>query len=215
MAVGIKIFIILILISNFSLLLTKRFQIAIRWIAIEALFIGIFPILLHVEGEIINRVLLLAGIYMFVRVIVIPKLLFKFCRPIYIQSELKPFIGFSSSLVLGLFSLLLSIWIANLSAIEPFPHLKSLLTTAYFLIFSGLLLMITRRKAMMQIIGFLTLENGIFLFGISVVVWTPYLLELGGLLDLFVAVVIMGIGQTRIYVQHNSTDVSRLQELKG
>ena len=61
-----------------------------------------------------------------------------------------------------------------------------MLETAIFLISIGLFLIISRRSALMQVIGYLMLENGIFVFGVITVVGTPLLVELGVLLDAFV-----------------------------
>ena len=62
-----------------------------------------------------------------------------------------------------------------------------------FLIFVGLFLIVGRRHALTQVIGYLVLENGIFVFRVITVVGTPLLVELGVLLDAFVGVFVMGI----------------------
>ena len=68
-----------------------------------------------------------------------------------------------------------------------------MLEAAIFLISIGLFLIVSRRNALMQVIGYLVIENGIFVFGVITVVDTPLLVELGMLLDAFVAVFVMGI----------------------
>ena len=90
-----------------------------------------------------------------------------------------------------------------------------LLNSSIFLIFVGLFLMISRRNALMQVIGYLVLENGIFVFGVITVVGTPLLVELGVLLDAFVGVFVMGIAIYHITREFGSMDVDRLTELRG
>jgi hydrogenase-4 component E len=82
------------------------------------------------------------------------------------------------------------------------------LTTA----FTGLLLLTTRLKAINQVLGYLVFENGIFVFGLSVVSVPPLLVELGILLDLFVAVFVMGIIVFHIQRTFDHIDVTRLSD---
>ena len=90
-----------------------------------------------------------------------------------------------------------------------------LLHASIFLILVGLFLIIGRRKALMQVIGYLVLENGIFVFGVITVVEAPLLVELGVLLDAFVAVFVMGIAIFHINREFGSMDVDRLTALRG
>jgi len=60
-------------------------------------------------------------------------------------------------------------------------------------VWTGLLMLTTRRKAIMQVLGYLILENGIFLFGLLLLEAMPFLVEIGVLLDLFTGVFVMGI----------------------
>ncbi len=68
-----------------------------------------------------------------------------------------------------------------------------MLEAAIFLVSIGLFLIVSRRNALMQVIGYLVIENGIFVFAVITVAETPLLVELGILLDAFVAVFVMGI----------------------
>jgi hydrogenase-4 component E len=77
----------------------------------------------------------------------------------------------------------------------------------------GLLVLTTRNKALSQVVGYLVLENGIFLFGLSQVERVPFLVELGVLLDIFVGIFIMGIVVFHINRAFDSQDSTRLTEL--
>ncbi len=69
--------------------------------------------------------------------------------------------------------------------------------TALATMFSGFLLLITRRKAITQVLGYLILENGIFIFGVLLSAALPLMVEAGVLLDLLVGIFVMGIVSTR------------------
>ena len=78
----------------------------------------------------------------------------------------------------------------------------------------GLFLIISRKKAVSQVLGFLVMENGIYVFGVGVVQETSLLVELGVLLDVFVAVFVMGIIIFHISREFEHTDTTRLSTLK-
>ena len=77
----------------------------------------------------------------------------------------------------------------------------------------GFIVLTTRRKAITQVVGYLMLENGIYLFGLTQTESVPFLLELGVLLDVFVGVFIMGIVVFHINREFDSIDSARLTEL--
>jgi hydrogenase-4 component E len=72
----------------------------------------------------------------------------------------------------------------------------------------------TRRKAITQVAGYLILENGIFIMGLTLVEAIPFLVEVGVLLDLLVAIFIMGIMIYQINREFASLDTARLSHLK-
>jgi hydrogenase-4 component E len=99
----------------------------------------------------------------------------------------------------------------------PIPeHIASpwLVPVSFFSIFAGLFLIVSRKRAVSQVLGFLVLENGIYTFGVGVVVRTPYLVEVGVLLDVFVAVFVMGITIFHINREFDHINTDRLSTLK-
>lgn len=87
-------------------------------------------------------------------------------------------------------------------------------TAATSLLLTGLILMITRRVAISQIIGFLVLENGIYLFALTQTRGMPMIIEMGILLDVLVGVMIAGMLVFRIQSSFEHIDVSQLKDLK-
>ena len=78
----------------------------------------------------------------------------------------------------------------------------------------GFLLLVSRAKAIVQVVGFLVMENGIFLFALLLLEKTPLLVEMGILLDIFVGALIMGIVVNHISDEFEHTDTSRLTILR-
>jgi hydrogenase-4 component E len=87
-------------------------------------------------------------------------------------------------------------------------------TAAISMVCTGLVLMLTRRVALGQIVGFLVMENGIYLFGLVQTRGMPVMIEMGIMLDLIAAIMIAGLIVFRISKNFEHIDVSMLSELK-
>ena len=86
--------------------------------------------------------------------------------------------------------------------------------TSLATLFTGFLLLISRRKAITQVVGYLILENGIFIFGILLAEAMPLMVEAGVLLDLLVGVFVMGIVIGQINREFSTLDTEQLSALK-
>jgi hydrogenase-4 component E len=80
--------------------------------------------------------------------------------------------------------------------------------------FAGFLLLITRRKAITQVVGYLMLENGIFIIGVLLSEALPLMVEAGVLLDLLVGIFVMGIVLNQINREFSTLNTERLSALK-
>lgn len=202
------------LLTCFALLGTSRIGACIRWLSFQGILFGLVPLIVHNDG-LAMREILLAGGNILLKGIVFPWLLLRLRARADYSREVQPFIGFVASILFGILALALSVWLAMemKSALKQAPLV--MLDSSIFLIFVGLFLIISRRNALMQVIGYLVLENGIFVFGVVTVVGTPLLVELGVLLDAFVGVFVMGIAIYHINREFGSIDVDRLNALRG
>jgi hydrogenase-4 component E len=202
------------LLTCFALLGTSRIGTCIRWLSFQGILLGTLPLILADNG-LTARALMLAGGNIALKGIIFPLVLLRLRARANYNREVRPFISFVMSILCGILLLLLAVWLA----LELKPALIHapfvLLDLSIFLIFVGLFLMISRRDALIQVIGYLVLENGVFVFGVITVEGTPLLVELGVLLDAFVGVFVMGIAIFHITREFGSMDVDRLTELKG
>ena len=92
---------------------------------------------------------------------------------------------------------------------------RDILATSMFMIMTGLALIVMRSRAIMQMIGLITLENGIYLLGLIMTEGLPLIIELGIFLDVLIAVVILVILPSRLRLSFKTTDTNVLDKLKG
>jgi hydrogenase-4 component E len=144
---------------------------------------------------------------------VIPTLLRRAMRMANIEREVEPFIGFVPSLLLGAVGTIVAVAAARALPLLP-EHASTLVVPgALASIFTGFVLLVGRAKAISQVCGFLVMENGIYLFGMLLIHSTPLLVESGILLDVTVAVFVIGIIVDRIQRAFDSLDTRKLTVL--
>ena len=96
----------------------------------------------------------------------------------------------------------------------PGSDAQLLVPVALTTLMIGLIVLITRTKALTQVVGYIMLENGVYLFGLTQAQRVPFLVEAGVLLDVFVGVFIMGIVVFHINREFDSLSATRLTELR-
>ena len=197
--------------TNFWVLGTTRLSSAIRATAIQGALLAALPVALH-PGWSLHIIGLAVGTLL-VKAILLPTFLSWAIREAAVRREIEPLIGFSGSLLLGTIVVALSFGIAQRI---PLPESESalLIPVALATVMIGLIVLTTRNKALTQVVGYLILENGIYVFGLSQAERVPFLVELGVLLDIFVGIFIMGIVVFHINRAFDSMDSTRLTELK-
>jgi hydrogenase-4 component E len=200
-----------VVLTNFWVLGTTRLSSTIRATALQGALLALLPIALHPVSS-LHIVGLAAGTFL-VKAMLLPTFLSWAIREAAVRREIEPLIGFSTSLALGAAAVALSFGIAQRL---PLPESATalLIPVALATVMVGLLVLTTRNKALSQVVGYLVLENGIYVFGLSQAERVPFLVELGVLLDIFVGIFIMGIVVFHINRAFDSLDSTRLTELK-
>jgi hydrogenase-4 component E len=149
-----------------------------------------------------------------IKAVIIPWMLSRAMREAAIRHEVEPFIGYILSLVLGAIGTGLAMLFVGTLPLAP-QHVGSLLIpTSLATVITGFILLTTRRKAITQVAGYLVLENGIFIMGLVLIEALPFLVEIGVLLDLLVAIFVMGIILLQISREFASLDTTHLSTLK-
>lgn len=203
---------VLVLLTNFFLLGTSRLRAIINGTALQGVLLGTLTLLVHHEVGL--RPVMVAVGATAIKAIAIPWLLGRALREAAIRREVEPFIGYIPSLVLGAVGTGLAMLFAGTLPLAP-QHVGSLLIpTSLATVITGFILLTTRRKALTQVAGYLVLENGIFVMGLALIEALPFFVEIGVLLDLLVAIFVMGIMILQINREFSSLDTARLSNLK-
>ena len=203
---------VILLLVNFFMLGTSRLRALISGSAAQGVVLALLVVAVH--GEVTLQAALIALATIALKSIVIPSMLTRALRDAAIHREIEPVIGFVPSLLLGGLGTGLSVVFARTLPLAP-EHVGSLLVPASLATaFTGFLLLATRRKAITQVVGYLALENGVFVMGLTLVEAMPLLVETGVLLDLVVAIFVMGIIIEHISREFSSIDTTRLSSLK-
>jgi hydrogenase-4 component E len=210
------IFFVLLILTDFILLGSSRLGVYIRVAAVQGIALGLLPIVTHLSSSPGRLALLgtLGIVTVVLKGIVFPVLLFRALRTAGVRREPKPFVGYSASMMLGLLGLIASFRVSERLPLPESAFSALAVPVGVFTLLVGLFLIVSRRKALTQVLGYLVLENGIFTLGVTLVAEVSVLVELGVLLDVFVAVLVMQIAVYHISHEFESTDVDRLATLK-
>jgi hydrogenase-4 component E len=204
---------VLIVLTNLKLLGSSRLGGCIRVVAAQGILLGGLPLL--AGGEFLSpRALLLSAVGVGLKGIAFPWLLSRALREAKVQREVQPFLGYTASMLLGGGALGISLWAASRLPLPPAVRSSLLVPVALATMLTGLLVIVSRSKAISQVLGYLVFENGIYAFGVGIAPSAPVLVELGVLLDVFVAVFVMGITIFHINREFDDIGTERLSALR-
>ena len=204
---------VLLILTNLWLLGSSRLMACIRTVALQAVLLGILPLLVQPTGPGL-RVTLLALVSTALKAGVLPWLLRRAVRSANVRTEVEPLLGFTTSLLVGVGLLGVSIHVARGLPVPDQQGGEFLLPVALFTTMVGLLVIVSRVKAVMQALGYLAMENGVYAFGMAFAVEEAFMVEMGILLDVFAAVLVMGITIRHISVEFEHIDTDRLSALR-
>ncbi|HEV2271785.1 MAG TPA: hypothetical protein VGR92_20225 [Steroidobacteraceae bacterium] len=148
------------------------------------------------------------------KVVFLPWLLLRLIRRLQVYWDTEPLLNISGTMLLGLVIVVFAFALA-----QPITQLANTATRnaigiAIAVVLLAFLMMITRRKAMSQVIGFLSMENGLFFGAMSATYGMPMVVELGVALDVLVAMLVLGVFFFQIREQFDSLDLHHLESLK-
>jgi hydrogenase-4 component E len=205
---------IVLFLTDLVLLGLSELGACIRIVAIQGILLGLFTLIAR-EDVLSLRLIILGIVSMGLKGFIFPFLLSRDIREAKVKREMEPFVGYAASIVIGLLMLAASMWIAARFPMLSHTASPFVIPVALSTAFTGLFLVISRRKALTQVIGYLVFENGIYMFGVTAAGEIPFLVEFGVLLDVFVAVFVMGIAINHINREFDHIDADQLSSLKG
>ena len=202
----------LLLLLSFAMLSQRRIVSLVNLFAVQGAVLAAATLLIAWrtgEGHLyVSAVLTLA-----LKVAFLPWLLHRLIRRLEVYWDTEPLLNISGTMLAGIVIVVFSFGLA-----QPITHLASTSTRdaigiAVAVVLLAFLMMITRRKAMSQVVGFLSMENGLFFGAMSATYGMPMVVELGVALDVLVAVLVLGVFFFQIREQFDSLDLHHLERL--
>lgn len=206
----------LFLLTELSLAAASRLKHCIRLAAVQGMLIALLMLASHAWDKSVPsaELWITSAVTFFFKALLLPGLLNRAMIKVQVKRELEPLCGYTFSLLLvlgvsALFFLLGRRCFAGLGMLHEFAA-----PVAFTGMFTGLFLIMARRKAITQALGFLVFENAITLFGIGMKLHNGWIVEVGILLDVFVLLFIMGITLFQIRSEYSHIDAEKLHMLR-
>jgi hydrogenase-4 component E len=204
---------VIVVVLGLQVVAASRLQSAIRAVALQGLALALLPFALgHEVG--LGWALVTAVVTAALKAFVIPVMLSRAMRSARVVREVEPFVSLHLSVVLGGLLVGAAFWLGR-TLVLPWPAPSQLVVPiALATLFLGFLVIVSRRKAVSQVVGYLLLENGVFIFGQALARQVPFVVELGILLDVLVGVFVMGIAIHHISREFDHIDTDALTSLR-
>jgi len=208
-----QLLIALILVSTFMILGSTRLYSCVRAFGIQSFLLACIAFVVGFSTGKID-LYIVAFLTLIIKAAVIPYIFIYIIREIKVKREVELYVGISPSLIIGGILVVISYYLIR--SINVITELSSFaLSASMSLVSIGLFIMISRKKAIMQMLGILIMENGLFLGAISLTHGMPLLVELGIFFDVLIGVLIMGILIFRINKTFETIDTDKLKTLIG
>ena len=202
----------LMLLLSFAMLAQRRIVSLVNLFAVQGAVLAATTLLLAWRTG-AGHLYFSAVLTLALKVAFLPWLLHRLIRRLGVYWDTEPLLHISGTMLAGILIVVFSFGLA-----EPIAHLASTsmrnaIGIAVAVVLLAFLMMITRRKAMSQVLGFLSMENGLFFGAMSATYGMPMIVELGVALDVLVAVLVLGIFFFQIREQFDSLDLHHLERL--
>ena len=203
----------LLLLLSFAMLSQRRIVTLVNLYALQGAVLAAATLLLAWRtGE--DHLYLSAALTLALKVAFLPWLLHRLIRRLDVYWDTEPLLNVSGTMLAGLVIVVFAFALA-----QPITRLadtatRSAVGIAISVVLLAFLMMITRRKAMSQVVGFLSMENGVFFGAMSASYGMPMVVELGVALDVLVAVLVLGVFFFQIRERFESLDLHHLESLK-
>jgi len=207
------IFLIGIIIMSYSMVTAKRMTSLIASFRMQSLFLFLATFFMAMKEKSVE-LYIVAGLLLLLKVVLIPKFLSDIVKKVKMEEGIGLFLNPLVSLLIAVFLTYISyIFTTRVIIFEADAQALSF-SASLSVTMIGLFIMIFRMKALSQVIGFLVMENGLFLVASAVSGGMPFFVEIAIFMDVFVSVVIFGIFIYRINKLFTHIDVSRLNTLR-
>ena len=202
----------LMLLLAFAMLSQRRLVSLVSLYAVQGAVLAAATLLLAWRtGE--GHLYLSALLTLALKVAFLPWLLQRLMRRLRVYWDTEPLLNISATMLTGIVIVVFAFGLAQPITQLASTTMRNAIGIAVAVVLLAFLMMITRRKAMSQVIGFLSMENGLFFGAMSATYGMPMIIELGVALDVLVAVLVLGVFFFQIREQFDSLDLHHLERL--
>ncbi|MGE5307533.1 MAG: hypothetical protein ACM3OC_00405 [Deltaproteobacteria bacterium] len=203
-----------VLAGTYMMAIAKRVTSLVRSFSTQSLFLAAF-VFLSGFREHNFELFLVAALLFVVKGIAIPYSLERILKKIKVGENIGMFLNSQLSLLVVLLFTWLSWGFGRMLVPEQGSVEAFRLTASFSVILTGIFIMMTRMKAVTQVVGILVMENGVFLLGACVTGGMPFFVEIALFFDVFISVLILNVFVYRINKMFTHIDVDKLNSLKG
>ncbi|HUT27315.1 MAG TPA: hydrogenase [Methanomassiliicoccales archaeon] len=203
----------IILLTDFMLVASSRMRSLTRIFAIQSLALGALAAVVAFETG-AEHIYIVAVLSIVLKAVIIPRFINYATTKIQVKREVEPLVKIPGSLLICAAITLLAYFVTEPLMQQGTAITSNCLAISFASVLIGMFLMVSRRKAITEVIGLLVVENGVFLAAISTTYSMPMIVELGVFFDVLVGVIIMGLFAFRINRTFDSIDASILRGLK-
>jgi hydrogenase-4 component E len=207
----VHVLLITFLITLFYMAIANRLLTYVKILAFQGLLLFFVVFIQLSEINLLNLILIMLETIIF-KSVAVPVFLAYLLKRNHITREAEPFLPNFISLLLVTMIMVITILLSNLINDENLD--KIFFVVALSSIFTGLYIIATRRKIITHVMGYMVVENGVFVLSLAVGNEMPLLVNLGIMLDIFASVFILGIFLNKIGDVFKDVDVEQLSNMK-
>jgi hydrogenase-4 component E len=195
------------------LIATYRLATAVSFLAVQSVSLAVIAVLVAaVNGS--WHIWLAAVLALIIKGMLVPRILFYVVERIRLRREVERVLPTKAALVLAAGLIILAYWVVRPLELPNSLQATNDLPVAVATVLIGGLLMVTRKKALSQIIGLLVMENGLYLAAMTFTYGMPLVVELGIFFDILIGVLVMGIITFRINQTFDTINTDHLRDLR-
>ncbi|HEY5518212.1 MAG TPA: hypothetical protein VIK17_01055 [Cellulomonas sp.] len=202
-----------LLLSGVLMLWRRELVAIVRLLVVQGVLLAALAVLLGVREQSVELYLVAVGVLV-LKAVVLPGVLHRVLRDSGDAREAEPLVNVTSSLLAAALLTLVAYAVSRpLVALAPSATTRAL-PVGLAVVFLGFFVLVTRRHALSQVVGFLLLDNGIAATAFLATSGVPLVVELGGSLDLLLLVLVLQVLAARMRLTFGRTDMDELQELR-
>ena len=202
----------LVLLSVLFSFASSRLPVLIKVIAFQGIVVSLVPLVIWHDMSVGGTVFTL--VTMGIRGVIIPLCIYLAIKKVAIRREVEPIVGYHASLFAGLILIVAATAVSRKFNVPSASSSALLLPTAISLLAAGMFLLMARRNAIAMVLGYIMMENGIYLVGTTFSMSAHHIVEFGILLDILAGVMIMAVILQNIKQAFDDVDTALLRTLK-